>query len=244
MTLEEQIRGLLPDDSEYITGFANLTGMLEDTYEAHHFAISIGKKLSDGIIDSIITGPTLEYYNLYKKTNKLLSNMIQRVSAFLESCHISNIPIEPTIDEEDLEDEYYKTLRTDFSHKMAATRAGIGWIGKTDLLVTEKFGPRLRLATILIDRPVGLTATPINESRCGNCALCVEKCPAGAASGRAWSIDVDRDVFYNPFKCREKCLELSWNNFQKRVSICGICISVCPIGKRIFKETNRENISS
>jgi len=47
LILEEQIRGLVPDDSEYITGFANLTGMLEDIFKAHHFAIIIGKKLSD-----------------------------------------------------------------------------------------------------------------------------------------------------------------------------------------------------
>ena len=37
---------------------------------------------------------------------------------------------------------------------MIATRAGLGWIGKTDLFISKDIGARLRLVSILIDRPV------------------------------------------------------------------------------------------
>jgi epoxyqueuosine reductase QueG len=145
--------------------------------------------------------------------------------------NISTISIEPTFSDDELDDEYYKTLRADVSHKMVATRAGLGWIGKTDLFISKKFGPRLRLATILTDYPLDCVNVPIDESRCGKCTLCVDKCPAQAANGIPWNIHVAREEFYNPFKCREKCLELSWQNMKQHISICGICVSVCPLGK-------------
>jgi epoxyqueuosine reductase QueG len=44
---------------------------------------------------------------------------------------------------------------------MAATRAGIGWIGKKDLLVSEKFGPRNRLASVLTNYPFENLGGPI-----------------------------------------------------------------------------------
>jgi ferredoxin len=37
---------------------------------------------------------------------------------------------------------------------------------------------------------------------------------------------------YDAEKCRKKCRELSKINFGKEMSICGVCISVCPIGKK------------
>jgi len=92
-------------------------------------------------------------------------------------------------------------LRFDFSHKMAATRAGLGWIGKTALFISEKYGPRARLATVLTDFPVSVCANPIEESKCTDCDLCVRICPAQAANGPAWNINIDRNDFFDPFAC-------------------------------------------
>jgi epoxyqueuosine reductase len=163
--------------------------------------------------------------------NNQISGFIHQFADELATMNISGIVVEPTVNDDELDDEYYQTLRTDFSHKMAATRAGLGWIGKTALFISKKFGPRLRLVTILIDHPFECANSPIEESQCGKCRVCVEKCPAQAANGELWNIDLDRDEFYNAFKCREKCLELAWKNLKQRTSICGICVSVCPFGK-------------
>ena len=232
MHIEERIKQIIGDNERYIIGFANLTGLVPDNYKGFNYAVVIGKKLDDTIIDAIVSGPTPEYCRHYEKTNHLLSVLIHKISGELTANHISAIVIEPTVSDGELDDDYYNTLRTDFSHKMAATRAGLGWIGKTALFISEKFGPRLRLATILTDYPLDCSAEPIIESRCGSCQICVQKCPAQAANGKLWNIDVDRDEFYNPFKCREKCLELSWKKMKKHTSICGICIAVCPRGNK------------
>ena len=34
------------------------------------------------------------------------------------------------------------------------------------------------------------------------------------------------------FKCRDACRKLSLERLDKKVSLCGICVSVCPQGKR------------
>jgi epoxyqueuosine reductase QueG len=65
---------------------------------------------------------------------------------------------------------------TALPHKTIATRAGIGWIGKSALLVTGQLGSMIRLSSILTDAPLD-TATPINESRCGKCMVCTNACP-------------------------------------------------------------------
>ena len=165
--------------------------------------------------------------------NKELSGNIIKISLALEKKNVSNIPIKPTVEDNELGEDYFKTLTIPYSHKMAATRAGLGWIGKTDLLVTEKFGPRIRLASILLHAKICDVGEPIEAGKCGDCDVCVKKCPAQAANGKQWNVKVNRDEFYNAFKCREKCRELSMKNMNEKISLCGICVSVCPKGMKV-----------
>lgn len=231
MQIEERVKQIIGKEDEHIIGFADLAGLVPEVYGNHHYGIVIGKKLDNRIIDAIESGPTIEYQQYYYQVNRDLSALSHKIANELESMNISCVVIEPTVNDDELDDEYYQTLRVEFSHKMAATRAGLGWIGKTALFISKKFGPRLRLVTILTDHPFECPNSPIEESHCGKCQVCVEKCPAKAANGELWNINLDRDEFYNAFKCREKCLELAWMNLKQRTSICGICVSVCPIGK-------------
>jgi epoxyqueuosine reductase len=128
--------------------------------------------------------------------------------------------------------DYSKTLRMLFSHKMAATSAGLGWVGKTDLFVSEKFGPRLRLASIIVDRPLKSAREPIRESKCGSCMVCVKACPVQAANGKAWRAGMDRDEFYDAFKCEQKTAEFAREILSTKDNVCGICMAVCPRGSR------------
>lgn len=232
MDIFEIISQLIGSEDKYIFGFADLTGLLPPQFKGYDHAIVFGKRLDDSIMDNVETGPTPDYHQLYKDTNNALSDLVHSIARRLETKNIACRIMEPTVSDDELDDTYYKTLRMDFSHKMAATRAGLGWIGKSDLLISKRFGPRLRLASILVDQPLPATGKPIEKSRCGKCNLCVQRCPANAANGKLWDIHTDRDEFYNPFKCREMCLELSRKNLNQQVSICGICVAVCPIGKR------------
>ncbi|MHB1418528.1 MAG: 4Fe-4S binding protein [Bacillota bacterium] len=63
-----------------------------------------------------------------------------------------------------------------------AVAAGLGTRGESGLLITKRFGPRVRLGSVLTDAP--LTASPaLDEELCTKCGNCIERCPAHALLG-------------------------------------------------------------
>jgi NAD-dependent dihydropyrimidine dehydrogenase PreA subunit len=226
----EIIRRYLIPSENYIFGYADLTGLLDKKFHGFNYGISIGRRLDSSIVNSITGGPTVEYYSHYRQINEELALISGRICADLNALHIETINIPPTVSTEELDGIYFKTLRTDLSHKMVATRAGLGWIGKTDLLITRQFGPRLRLTSILLKNRVVSQAKPIAKSKCGTCRICVDICPVQAASGRAWNINIDREKFFDPWKCRNQCAEFGRTRLLMNARVCGMCVAACPRG--------------
>ncbi len=113
-----------------------------------------------------------------------------------------------------------------FPHKTAATSAGLGWIGKTALFVSPRFGPAVRLATVFtsLDLPVG---EAIAEGRCGDCRACVEACPAGCGRDVQWRAGMARDDLFDAAGCRHQMTLFDSVDAQ----ICGICIAACPYAR-------------
>ncbi len=216
---------------DFIYGYSDLTGLLDKKFIGFNYGISIGIKLDQGIVDKVINGPTPEYFSHYRKANNDLALLTRSISEELTRNNIESLAVTPTVSTSDLDTIYFDTLRTDLSHKMVATRAGLGWIGKTDLFVSKEFGPRLRLVSILLKTPVKAKSRPIDKSRCGKCTVCVDICPAKAANGKLWNIKVDRNEFYDPWKCRDKCAEFGRIKLGQDARVCGICVSACPVGK-------------
>ncbi len=216
--------------SDYIYGFADLSGLLNEKFKFYPYGISILRKLDDKIVDGIKDGPTPEYLNHYTEINEHLTSLSSVIVTELINAGIGAISVKPSVNMIPGEsDPRLPNLTYDLSHKMVATRAGLGWIGKTDLFVSKKFGPRVRLASILINQQINPEFNPINKSRCGNCTECVDKCPAQAATGMLWDIHTDRDLFFDAYKCREKCSEFGQTRLHVDRRICGICVAVCPI---------------
>lgn len=183
--LEKSIREILDGSGIGIYGFADLSDILKGGYKEYTHAVSIAVRLNPSVVKSILAGPNQEYCEEYKNVNKELD----RVSAIIE---------------QEISDKGYKakaiaaSKRTDFErilgefpHKTAATRAGIGWIGKSSLLVTKRYGPRIRLSTILTDYPLE-AALPVEKNYCGRCTQCIEMCPAAAIVGGEWIPGVER----------------------------------------------------
>ena len=67
------IKDVIPKDKDYLIGYADLQGLLPDKYLGLDYAIALGRRLDDNIIDSIVNGPNIEYYNHYNEVNKELS---------------------------------------------------------------------------------------------------------------------------------------------------------------------------
>lgn len=217
---------------KFEVGYADLEGLLDPIWNNYRYGISIMRKLDDKIIDGIVNGPTEEYFDHYNEVNEELNFAAGQIANLLNNNGIEAVPIKATLDESDLDKNFSKTLKYTLSHKMVATRAGLGWIGRTDLLISKRFGPRIRMASVLTDKKISETGVPIEKSMCDNCCLCVKKCPVGASTGMTWKKGVEREEFYDAFKCRDYARKISGERINKEVSLCGICFSVCPVGRR------------
>lgn len=122
-----------------------------------------------------------------------------------------------------------ETCIAPFSFKYAGVNAGLGWIGKNDVLITDKYGPRVRLSAILInyDLPIG---TPTIKSKCpSECNLCVKACPYNALTGNQWSIKKKRDKLIDYKLCNKK--RSKYIETHGRKNSCGLCMVSCPIGQ-------------
>ena len=109
-----------------------------------------------------------------------------------------------------------------FSHVMAAKYAGLGTIGVSNCILTPEFGSRVRFvsvftAAILESDPV------IEKDLCIKCEACVKCCPVNALTMREDQFKGDYDVI----ACIDRHIELNGD----KVSPCGICTKVCPVGK-------------
>ena len=64
-------------------------------------------------------------------------------------------------------------------YKTIATKAGLGWIGRSALFVTPEYGSAVALGAILTDMPLEF-GSPITDSQCDECTNCQDACPVNA----------------------------------------------------------------
>ncbi len=220
-----ELKARLTEEGASLVGFADLSTLSAGIRGSQKFAISMAVALDALIISEISEGPTKDYYQEYQRVNEFLSQLCKSAVNELKKHSNNAVAIEPTVEELD-----YETLATELPHKTVATRAGLGWIGKSALLVTEKFGPAIRLATVLTDAEFEVGKS-VNSSRCGDCEECVVCCPGKAISGKNWELRAERGLIYNAFACCDTATKLS-RKIGIPSTICGVCISVCPWARK------------
>ena len=115
-----------------------------------------------------------------------------------------------------------------------ATRAGLGWIGKSNLLVTPAYGSAVRLSSLVTNAPLPV-AEPISESRCGKCEQCVKLCPAHALTGTLWTAGMPRETLFRRIECYETQRSLMREHTGIETDLCGRCFAVCPHTLRYLK---------
>jgi len=203
-------------------GFSNVEGVVPENWKEYKFAITVVIQLSQGIVEDIVDKPTETYFSHYRSVNYHINEIGLKTTIELQNSGYKAIAIPAS------QSLYNTPYYGVFPHKTAGTLAGLGWIGKSNLFIHHRFGPRVRLGTILtnMELPVG---KPITASRCHQCNLCTKNCPAMAIEGINWHQGMERKDLYDAHGCSSYMKEA----FQHigRGSVCGICISSCPIGK-------------
>jgi epoxyqueuosine reductase QueG len=189
-------------------------------------AVSIGLALPTDIVDQLpnrksVAVHTAYRHHAYDVINQRLDHLTSRLSAFLQKRGFRSLPVPASliVDRE--------RLMGVFSNKMAAHLAGLGWIGKSCLLITPEAGPRVRWASVLTTAPLEPTGKPLKE-RCGNCSECVDICPPRAFTGRAYRDEEHRDLRFDVHKCDAYFEQLKQ---EMVVPVCGMCLYVCPHGR-------------
>lgn len=220
-SLSERLKTELTAAGASLVGFADLSGLPANQRQGFDFGIAIAVAIDPAVINGIGNGPTKEYYDENFRLNKLLDSLDLKASEIIRDAGFNAFP--KTRDNVSIN---YKDHSTMLPHKTVATRAGLGWIGKCALLVTEEYGSAIRISTVLTDAPLD-ASNPINESRCGACDNCARNCPAEALNGDLWFAGVERESFYDALACRNKAVERTWK-VSPGETHCGLCILVCP----------------
>ena len=94
-----------------------------------------------------------------------------------------------------------ETLSSRLPHKTIALLAGIGYIGKNDLLITEEFGCAISMCSVLTDAPVVSERNTVISAECGDCDICKVICPGGVITGNEWSENSGREGVVDVHKC-------------------------------------------
>jgi epoxyqueuosine reductase len=222
----QDITGFIKDEllchGADLVGIGDLTGLPDDVRCGMPIGICVAVKYPREVIKGIAEQPTKAYYEQYNHLNNKLDML-----AVLGADALRMLGYEAIAQTQ----AYVELSETDYAtklpHKTVATRAGLGWIGKSALLVTKQYGSMIRISSILTNAPLK-TAKPVNASKCGTCEVCQKACPAGAVTGKLWSVDMNRDALFDAPRCRQTVRQRALSSFGVEITLCGRCINACP----------------
>lgn len=234
-SLQARIAALLEAQGVFVSGVADLTGAdIHDEVVAQGGewlgafprAVSIGYRLQDGIVDELpehhreAVVARLYDFHIYRTVNDLLDETAYRVAQELQAAGFRAVAVPTSLS---VDTTGFKGA---LSHKLVARAAGLGWIGRSCLLVSPSAGPRMRLVSVLTNAPLQ-TGTASGRD-CGRCRLCVDYCPAQALTGEAFRLGgplVERMDVHACHEYRQAAKE------ESGATICGVCVAVCPHGR-------------
>lgn len=208
-----------------LVGVADLTPVTEYIRELgpnltrYPRAVAIGVFFPKAVIDELAHGPTHTYLHYYRVVNVRVDDIVLRLNNFLERQGFNTFPVPSS------QRVSRDRLAGIFPHRLAASLAGLGWVGKSGSLITPAVGPRLRLGTVLTDAP--LTPDQPVSPRCGDCTRCRDACPAKAIKGVHFRAEDLLEHRLAPDLC-DKYQDQVRASFGKRV--CGHCLAACPWG--------------
>ena len=204
MSLSGDLKKLLIKEGATEVGFADLSeyGLKS--------GISIYMNIPVKSVKKFLS-PSKEYYDVKNDFDNKLSEITSKAVEFLKS---NGFEAEILSDGEKFSDEY------------VASRAGLGWIGKSSRLITSKYGSAVVLATILTDAPLDY-GKPVSSSLCGMCRFCTSNCSNGVISGFLWNPSVGKDDLIDVKNCQ---------NTDSKDKLCGKCIYICPHTQKYLKK--------
>lgn len=227
--LTGNLKNLLYENGAQLVGIGDMHNIEKCEY---YIGISVAIPLPKNIICDLKTAPTKEYDEAYYDMNEKLNSIILSGEQFLRDAGYEAYA--QTTDRVVVNEQNISKL----PHKTVATCAGIGWIGKSNLLVTREFGSAVRISSLLTNAPLECDE-PLQKSYCGNCNLCVKQCPAQALHGTLWEPGMPREKIVDVEICYKKQKEIMYANTGIDTDLCGKCFAVCAYTQKYINWQSR-----
>ena len=213
--IEESLKKIFDARPEMLYGYTDISysSFAKDYRSALVFAVPYGQQLT-------LTNYTEQgFEDGIAAARDRLEQTVAEIEAVLKQENIKYY-VPPVAQENEQE------LEAAFSYKFAAVNAGLGWIGRNDVVITKRYGPRVRLSAILIDH-LFTYGTKYTASQCpSDCRKCVDICPHKALTGATWNIEMQRREIINYQLCNQKRSEFI--RLHGRKSAWGLCLAACP----------------
>lgn len=185
----------------------DITSLTSEENRGYPYAILLVKALPKEYIDKL-NHETETDYTVFAACEEITDELADQLAAVIQKAGYR--AISQSENGLQMRGEFEeKTKRSVLPHKKIAVMAGMGWIGKNNLLVTKQYGAALSLCSVLTDMPLHAEKTEeILSSQCGACHLCARICPVQAIHGRKWELGIDRDDIVDVYRCVTclKCL--------------------------------------
>ena len=208
LALNETWERYLKDNGADFAYFVDISSLPQNIIEDYACAVLFGKTLSRKFINILKAGQK-------PKPNEVLTieQKMEKLAAKLAGL---------------LETEGYKSIsKLKFArlpHKTVALMAGLGFIGKNNLLVNEQYGCALMLGKVLTAAPFVSKNEALKESQCGDCTICADVCPTKSLLGNAWAVTTSRDEMM----------------VRKRCIVCAKCMVWCPYTENYARQQSIE----
>lgn len=182
-----------------------------DIYKKTKSVIAFAKRIPS---ESLFAESCIPYTHINTLVMQTVDSMTFQISRELDSIGIKNVII-PTDDPYEYWDEENKTGRAILSLRHAGYLAGLGIIGRNNLLVNEQFGNMIQIGALLTETEI--TPSPLADYKTcpENCRICIDTCPVQALDGKTVnqklcrSLSVYRNekgyVLKKCFNCRKNC---------------------------------------
>jgi len=173
-------------------------------------AVSVALRLAPAVLNTLEDHPNQLYEHHYRQVNFALDRLALDLATTIQNLGAQALPVAAS----QLVD--WQNQRGHLSHKRIAAAAGLGWLGRNNLLVTPMHGAQVRLVTILTnldlapDRPL--------ERGCGSCHACVAACPAKAIG--------ENPAEFKHLDCFAMLREFQSKRYVGQY-ICGLCVKAC-----------------
>ncbi len=157
--------------------------------------------------------PQIAAYALGKDYHDVMKNRIHRLAAFVSEIIDKQITYRAFVDSGPVIERYW------------AVQAGIGWIGKNQLLIIPKAGSEFFLGELFLDIELDYDHPIANH--CGRCHRCIDHCPTHALAEER-DLDSSLCLSYQTIENRGELSDIAKEKMGNFIYGCDRCQLACP----------------